>query len=375
MKEKKENEEQIAEEITITHTTNYYNDSLADEEDAYNDNEENENEEKEDEEKEEENNNNGDNEDEKKEDKDKEDNKEGDDDDKIEDKDKSQKSNKEENINKDIKENDIVNYDESKENENNVINIYKKGDIELNNSNKENNVQNEENDDNENDKNNDKISFCHFIFHKGVDIDISTKKLFSCYEQSNSKTFIIFNSKKYSKTKTLLFFDEQYLYLLKDIEVNTQNKNLRRINDKYDLNKLFDYTTIKKENSYEFCLDFLVEENFLDRKIKNLLFEENEAELFENEMLEILEKIDSIYISENHNEEEEEEENDEEDEKEDDKKKEDESSNNDNNKGKDSNVEKYNKKLFLKNVYGIGEKKDNLDSKSSSRYLFKNVYV
>lgn len=224
--------------------------------------------------------------------------------------------------------------------------------------------------------NNDKISFCHFILQKGTDVDITSKKdIFACFEKVKNKTF--FSSEKYSKIQTIILIDEHYLYLLKNISINKNNSNLRRIKEKFDLNKLFDYTIQKKYNNYEFALDFLIEENFLDRKMKYLLFEEKEAENFENYLLETLEKIDSIFINENNEEDEEEEE----EQEENGDKKEDIGNNNDNEDKKENENQinekkvKGNKKIFMKNVYGIGERKESSDAKSSSRFLYKNVYI
>ena len=352
LKEKKEKEEQIAEEITITHTTNYHNDSLADQ---YGNDEEEENEENEEEEDEE---------------------------DKIE----GQKletiniepirnQQKEENINqknnikdspnevntnneKESQGNNIINDDkEEKENKNNNLN--KKEDIE----NKK--VKIDLNDDN---SNNDKISFCHLILQKGLDVNINTKKnLFFCYEKVKNKTF--FSSKKYKNVQSILFIDEHYLYILKNAVINKNNGNLRRISDIFDLNKLFDYTINQYKNDYEFCLDFLIEDNFLERKKKYLLFEEKEAEIFENYLLDSLEKIDSIYINENNEENEEEE-----------KEKEEENGGKIEDKNNKINEEekkedKNKKKIFLRNTYGIGERKESYDAKSSSRFIYKNIYV
>ena len=143
----------------------------------------------------------------------------------------------------------------------------------------------------------------------------------------------------------------------------------------YDLNKLFDYTINKVDDNYEFSFDFLVEDNFLDRKKKNLLFEEKEADMFENGLLSTLEKIDSVYISHNNEDNEEEEEGNEE--KNEEKKDDDEKNNQLNiNKGKiQADKDKITKRIFLRNTYGIGERKESLDAKSSSRFIYKNVYV
>ncbi len=143
---------------------------------------------------------------------------------------------------------------------------------------------------------------------KGVDIDITNFKCFTCKEQINSK--ILLFTKQYSKTNTLLFIDENFMYLSKDVIINKKNENIRRISEIYDLNQLFNYSVEKKKNGFEFALNFLLGKNFLDRQIKKLLFEEKEGEIFESFLLDTLDKIDSIYINEEEEEEEEEEDDD-----------------------------------------------------------------
>ena len=143
---------------------------------------------------------------------------------------------------------------------------------------------------------NDKTSSCHIIFHIGVDIDISSKTIFECYELVNKNNFLLF--KKDIKIKTLIFLEEQYIYLLKDILINNNNEKLRRIFFRYDLNKLFDYSINKKENKYLFKLEFLKDDNFFERNNKLLLFEENEGEKFEEYLIEVLEKIDATFLDE-----------------------------------------------------------------------------
>ena len=106
-----------------------------------------------------------------------------------------------------------------------------------------------------------------------------------------------------------------------------------------------------------------------------MLFEEKEADVFENGLLATLEKIDSVYIYQNNEQEQEEEEDENEDKNED--KKDDEKDKED--KIKENKIqmdkEKNSKRIFLRNAYGIGERKESLDAKSSSRFIYKNVYV
>ena len=220
--------------------------------------------------------------------------------------------------------------------------------------------------------NNDKTSSCHIIFHKGADIDITTKKKYECHEYTSGRNFLLF--KKNVKIKTLIFIEEQYLYLLRDSIVNKNNEKIRRICNRFDLNKLFDYKIQKKGNNYLFTFEFLKDDNLFDRIIKNVLFEEKDGELFEEYLIDVLEKIDATFLDEifeqNGDEEEEEEE---EDEKKDEKNGENEDEKNkneikdDNNIKNGDNMEK-DKKNNYKKIYLEGK-----DStiKSSSREVLE----
>ena len=65
----------------------------------------------------------------------------------------------------------------------------------------------------------------------------------------------------------------------KDKIVNQKNRNLRRIGNKYDLLKLSNFQTTRKENDYEFAFEF-VNEDIFDRTFKLLYFTPKEAEDF-----------------------------------------------------------------------------------------------
>ena len=214
---------------------------------------------------------------------------------------------------------DNVNNEEKQQKENEIINLQKDNIISIK---QDNQGQKEEGKEKKNDedkkiqtyyinddedKNYDKISFCHMLYHNGIDIDISTKEIFECYEYTNARNFLVF--KKSSKIKTLLFFEEHYLYILKDIIINKDNVKLRRINNKIDLNKLFQYKIENKDNDYLFIFDFLKDETILERDLKKLLFKEKDAIKFEEYLLGFLEYIDAAFfdkIFENNNEENEE---------------------------------------------------------------------
>ena len=206
--------------------------------------------------------------------------------------------------------------------------------------------------------NNDKTSFCHLIFHNGFDIDISTKKIFECYDHINRRNLLLF--KKSTNIKSFIFIEEQYMYILKDIIINKNNDYLRRINNKFDLNTLFDYNVQKEQDKYLFTFDFIQNNNLFERNTKHLLFEEKEGEKFEELLIETLEKIEADFIDEIFAQEEEnDEEGDEDDEKKDEKEKKDDNEIKINEKEK-----KVNKKISL-------EGKDLNVKLSSSREFLK----
>lgn len=212
-----------------------------------------------------------------------------------------------------------------------------------------------------NNANIDKTSYCHPVFYNGVDIDINTKKIIECYENVNTRNFLFF--KKKTKIKTLVFFEEQYLYLLKDIVVNKNNENLRRISNRFDLNKLFDYNTTQENKNYLFTFDFIKNDNLLERNIKTLLFTEDDGERFENMLIDVLENyectfLDEIFEDDNEGEEEEE------DEKEDGQ----ENDNNNENENEENKNDEENKKKDFKRISLEDAKEVDL-KKSSSREI------
>ena len=90
----------------------------------------------------------------------------------------------------------------------------------------------------------EKISSCHFVLLEGEDVDITRKKAIECYEQSNN--FILF--KKFTKSKKIIFIDEQFLYIVKDVIIDKNDEKKRRISKKFDISKLCNIEA-KEENN------------------------------------------------------------------------------------------------------------------------------
>ena len=116
-------------------------------------------------------------------------------------------------------------------------------------------------------------------------------------------------------------------------------------------------------------------DNLFERNSKNLLFEEKEGENFENYLIDILEKIDSVFLDEMFGEDEEEEEEDEKegnngggDNKEDNKNGED---NKENDKKEEKKENKELKKMFKRIEFEDGKDSFNSNIKSSSRFVLK----
>ena len=149
----------------------------------------------------------------------------------------------------------------------------------------------------------DKTSVCHFIYFEGEDIDITRKKAIDCYEQTNN--FLLF--KKFSKVKKLLFMEEQFLYILKNITVNKSDEKLRRVVKKFDLSKLCNIEAKEENKKYVFKLQFL-KNDYFDRETRIFIFEEDEGTIFYELLSETLERIESTFFSDLSDDEEEEEE-------------------------------------------------------------------
>ena len=123
-------------------------------------------------------------------------------------------------------------------------------------------------------------TICHRIIPKGLDIDISSKVYFKCYKIKTKSNIISFlTGSKKVKVPYLIFFDENFYYMLKDKPINQNNENIRRIGNRYDLLKLSNFQTRKINDDYEFAFEFL-NEDYFDRIYKLLYFEPKEAEVF-----------------------------------------------------------------------------------------------
>ena len=148
---------------------------------------------------------------------------------------------------------------------------------------------------------NNKIKFinpniiCHRIIQKGIDIDISNKICYQCYKLKYKSNFFSFiTGVKELKIPYLIFFDENFYYMVKDKQINNKNKNIRRIGNRYDLSKLRCFRFRKINQNYEFEFEFYANNDF-ERAFKYIYFEQKEAEVFLEDFQEyVLENLSNV---------------------------------------------------------------------------------
>ena len=161
----------------------------------------------------------------------------------------------------------------------------------------------EDKDDNRSKYIEDKTANCHYIILEGEDIDISRKNIIECAEQTSAAFFLF---KK--KTRKLVFIEEKFLYILKDIIVNKNDNRLRRVIKKYDISKLCNIEAkADKSNKFIFKLQFL-KNDYFDRETRTFIFDEQRGTLFYEIIAETLEKVESTFFNDLSDDDEEEEE-------------------------------------------------------------------
>ena len=149
----------------------------------------------------------------------------------------------------------------------------------------------------------EKISSCHFVLLEGEDVDITRKKAIECYEQSNN--FILF--KKFTKSKKIIFIDEQFLYIVKDVIIDKNDEKKRRISKKFDISKLCNIEAKEENSKLVYKLQFL-KNDYFDRESRIFIFDEAGSTLFYEQLIDVLEKVESTFFNDEEEEEEEEEE-------------------------------------------------------------------
>ena len=91
-------------------------------------------------------------------------------------------------------------------------------------------------------------TICHRLIPKGSDLDVSQKGYFQCYKIKTKSNIISFiTGSKKIKVPYIIFIDENYYYMAKDKIINQRKPYLRRIGNRYDLLKLSNFQTTKKE--------------------------------------------------------------------------------------------------------------------------------
>ena len=132
----------------------------------------------------------------------------------------------------------------------------------------------------------DETTSCHIMLKKGNDININEYIIFPILFMEKQKNIFykigMMNNPKFEQKKYLFFFDEHYLYFLKDeIFVEEMDEETRRITKIISLFDIKDFSTehenekflikliIKKEYGKEKEITFYIEDKFFTGFIKN----------------------------------------------------------------------------------------------------------
>ena len=193
----------------------------------------------------------------------------------------------------------------------------------------------------------DPNTYCHRIFYKGSNIDISIYEVFNFIKIKEKGSFLSnlgFKNPKISQIPYFAFLNETFIYMIKDKIYDKNKPNIRRIGNKYSL---FDCQNIKYDSEEEYIvihLEFMIAEN--DYKVKTLYFPRNNYENFLKKFEKTLIQYGIITYHENEEEENENENEDikNDDDNEEDDKKEVEENEKDNENQDDENIEKKHKK-------------------------------
>ena len=191
-------------------------------------------------------------------------------------------------------------------------------------------------------------TYCHRIFYKGSNIDISKYEVFNFLKIKEKGSFLSnlgFKNPKVTQIPYFAFLNETFLYMIKDKIYDKNKPNIRRIGNKYSL---FDCQNIKYDTEEGYIvvnLEFMISEN--DFKVKTLYFARNNYENFIRRLERNLIQFGIVTFHENEEEEENENENEDiknDDDNEEDDKKEVEENEKDNENQDDENIEKKHKK-------------------------------
>ncbi len=191
-------------------------------------------------------------------------------------------------------------------------------------------------------------TYCHRIFYKGSNIDISKYEVFNFLKIKEKESFLSnlgFKNPKVTQIPYFAFLNETFLYMIKDKIYDKNKPNIRRIGNKYSL---FDCQNIKYDTEEGYIvvnLEFMISEN--DFKVKTLYFARTNYENFIRNLEKNLIQFGIVTFHENEEEEENENENEDiknDDDNEEDDKKEVEENEKDNEIQEDEKIEKKHKK-------------------------------
>ena len=230
---------------------------------------------------------------------------------------KKQSSEKEKNIENN---NNIINTNKEEKEEKNIIknniNEENKENIDMNNiiNTKSENIINENNKDTEKIKDNDKKEYeiptkeniikdnsetCHLYMKKGNDFNSNEIYCYPIIRNKKKKSVFqkigFFKKPKYDLVKYLLFFDEYFIYLSKDIIIDKRNVANRRINNILKIKNIINYSATKEQNNYHIIIEIINKNGII--KNKELFIEEKYFNDFDKEIKKSLKLYGGLHMN------------------------------------------------------------------------------
>lgn len=128
-------------------------------------------------------------------------------------------------------------------------------------------------------------SVCHFVYPKGYYISLNEIEAYKFTKIKKNKKFLFFKKKENTLEKPYLtFFDENFIYFLKDIVVNKNDQSLRKVGNKYSLFHLInaDFNQNEDKSVWVIKLEFLDKSKISNARYitKEMRFDKENAEGF-----------------------------------------------------------------------------------------------
>ncbi len=144
----------------------------------------------------------------------------------------------------------------------------------------------------------DNIETCHLYMKKGNDFNSNEIYCIPVCRNKKKKSVFqkigFFKKPKYDLINYILFFDECFIYLSKDIIIDKLNTSKRRINNVLKIKNIINYTSSKENNKYRVLIE-IINKNGITKQ-KEFFIENNFFTIFDEEINKSLKLYGGLYM-------------------------------------------------------------------------------